>query len=451
MLQLVSSGLVGMWLNMAGVDPATANPAQTFTWQGLSWLNPPTAVEPAVTKTIDGYLQVLKSQGLDPNKQAIWLRTDTTQLIDRNGNIPVPSASLTKTATTLAALKTWGLERRFDTFISNTGKIEGGVLQGDLVVQGGGDPLFVWEDAIAVARDLQKLGINSIAGNLIVAGNFHMNYKADSQKAGELFKQGLAGQNLPADLLAWIDRDVNVVKLPKAKSTVTNKAPQIPIAGQILLAPTPPSNTTPLVRHQSLTLLDIVRQMNIYSNNEVAQILADNLGGAEKVMEIASKTANFPREEIQIINGSGLGTENRLSPRAVCQIFRTLHQMVQPVNLTIGDLFPISGVEKIGTMKDRNMPQGTVMKTGTLNEVSALGGVLPTYDRGLVWFVIVNKGTQIAKLRQEQDRLLQNLTAQWGKPKPLPLAVARHDNNPAYFGDPDRNQIITPQGEKQGG
>jgi D-alanyl-D-alanine carboxypeptidase/D-alanyl-D-alanine-endopeptidase (penicillin-binding protein 4) len=451
MLQLVSSGLVGMWLNMAGVDPTTTNPAQTFTWQGLSWLNPPTAVEPTVSKTIEQYLQSLKSQGLDPSKQAIWLRTDTTQLIDQNGNIPVPAASLTKTATTLAALKTWGLERRFDTFISTTGKIEGGVLEGDLVVQGGGDPLFVWEDAIAVARDLQTLGINRIAGNLVIAGNFHMNYKADPQIAGELFKQGLAGQNLPPDLLAWIDRDVNVVKLPKAKTALSTKAPQIPIGGQILITPTPPTNTTPLIRHQSLTLLDIVRQMNIYSNNEVAQILADNLGGAEKVMAIAASTANFPPTEIQIINGSGLGTENRLSPRAVCQIFRTLHQMVQPLNLTIGDLFPVSGVEKTGTMKDRNMPTGTVMKTGTLNEVSALGGVLPTEDRGLVWFVIVNKGTQISKLRQEQDRLLQNLVAQWGKPQPLPLAVSRQDHHPAYFGDPDRNQIILPQSEKQGG
>jgi serine-type D-Ala-D-Ala carboxypeptidase/endopeptidase (penicillin-binding protein 4) len=445
MLQLVSSGLVGMLLNLGPVNSAPVAPAQSMTWQGLSWLNPPTPVESKVENTIAQYLQTLKAQGLDPQKQAVWLRTDGTQLIDRNGTVPVSAASLTKTATSLAAITTWGLDKRFETIVSTNGKINQGTLEGDLIIKGGGDPLFVWEDAIALAQSLNRLGINRVSGNLLVADKFHMNYKADPQKAGEFLKQAFTGINLPPALLNTELKDVNIVKFPSEKAT---KLPQVAISGQVIVTPEVPTTVTPLIRHQSLPLVDIVRQMNIYSNNEIAQILADSVGGAEQVMKIVSTTAKFPPAEIQLINGSGLGVENRLSPRAVCQIFRTLHQTLQPANLNLADIFPVAGAEYIGTLKERNLPIGTTIKTGTLNEVSALGGVLPTRDRGLVWFVIVNKGSQIAKLRQQQDTLLQSLVQTWGAVKPAPLVVTKHDRAPAYFGDPDRNVAIMPKPER---
>jgi serine-type D-Ala-D-Ala carboxypeptidase/endopeptidase (penicillin-binding protein 4) len=445
MLQLVSSGLVGMWLNVGGVNPAAVAPAQAMTWQGLPWITPSKVVEPKVEQAIAQYMQTLKAQGLDPQQQAVLLRTDGIQLIDRNGTVPVPAASLTKTATSLAAITTWGLDKRFETMISTNGKINQGTLEGDLIIKGGGDPLFVWEDAIALAQSLNQLGINRVSGNLLVADKFHMNYKSDPQKAGEFLKQAFTGINLPPALLNTELKDVNIVKLPTAPNAKTSKLPQVAILGQVMVTADIPTTVTPLIRHQSLPMVDIIRQMNIYSNNEIAQILADSVGGAEQVMKIVSTTAKFPPAEIQLINGSGLGVENRLSPRAVSQIFRTLHQALQPSNFNLADIFPVAGAEYIGTLKDRNLPVGTTMKTGTLNEVSALGGVFPTRDRGLVWFVIVNKGTQIAKLRQQQDTLLKSLVQTWGAVKPAPLVVTKHDRAPAYFGDPARNVAIMPK------
>jgi serine-type D-Ala-D-Ala carboxypeptidase/endopeptidase (penicillin-binding protein 4) len=445
MLELVSSGLVGMWLNLSGVNTKDMSPAQAVTWQGLSWVNPPTPVEPKIEKTIDQYLQTLKAQGLNPDQQAVWLRTDSTMLIDRNGMIPVSAASLTKTATSLAAITAWGLDKKFETIVSANGKINQGTLAGDLVIQGGGDPLFVWEDAIALAQSLNQLGINRVSGNLVIAGKFHMNYQADPQKAGAFFKQALTGINLPPALLNTELKDVNIVKLPTAPTETATKLPQVAILGKVTITSAAPTGITPLIRHESLPLIDIVRQMNIYSNNEIAQILADSVGGAEQVMKIVSTTANFPPAEIQLINGSGLGVDNRLSPRAICQIFRTLQQNLQPANLNLADIFPVAGAEYVGTLKDRRLPVGTTMKTGTLNEVSALGGVLPTRDRGLVWFVILNKGSQIAKLRQQQDTLLQSLIKEWGQVTPTPLVVTKHNRPPAYFGDPVRNIAIVPK------
>jgi serine-type D-Ala-D-Ala carboxypeptidase/endopeptidase (penicillin-binding protein 4) len=445
MLQLVSSGFVGLWLHLAGANPQSVSPARAVTWQGVSWLTPPKPVEPGVNATIDRYFQTLKAQGLDPNRQAVWLRTDGNVLIDRRSKIPVPVASLTKTATSLAAITKWGLDKQFETEIGTDGKISQGVLTGNLIVRGGSDPLFVWEDAISLAQSLNKLGIKRINGNLVVVGSFHMNYKADPQKAGELFKQALTGINLPPELLKTDFKDVNLVKLPTAPTAETTKLPQAPISGKVIVATTAPANITPLIRHRSLQLIEIVRQMNIYSNNEIAQILADGVGGVDRVMEIVATTANFPRSEIQLVNGSGLGVQNRISPRAVSQIFRTLHQQLQAADGNLADIFPVAGTGQIGTLKDRNLPAGTTIKTGTLNEVSALAGVLPTAERGLVWFVIVNQGSQIAKLRQQQDSLLQSLLQTWGRVTPVPLVVTKHDRQPAYFGDPDRNLVVVPK------
>ncbi len=444
MLQLLSSGLVGVWLNLAGVDTSTASLAQSATWQGLPWLNAANPIESGVEKTVAGYLQTLKAKGLDPKNQSVWLRTESTMLSDINGKIPVPAASLTKTATSLAALTTWGLDKRFDTIIGVRGKVSEGVLTGDLVIQGGGDPLFVWEEAIALAQSLNKFGISKVTGNLIVEGKFHMNYKSDPQAAGELLKQALTGINLPPALLNTDFKDVNFVKLPTAPRENAQKLPQVSIDGKVLVNIAPTSPIVPLIKHQSLPLIEIVRQMNIYSNNEIAQMLTDSIGGAEQVMKIAATTAKFPPAEIQLINGSGLGVQNRLSPRAVSQIFRTLQQQIQPANLTLADLFPVAGVEQLGTLKDRRLPIGTTIKTGTLNEVSALSGVMPTRDRGLVWFTIINKGTQIGALRQQQDLLLQALAKEWGEIKSAPLVVSRHNNSSAYFGDIDRNIAIVP-------
>ena len=54
------------------------------------------------------------------------------------------------------------------------------------------------------------------------------------------------------------------------------------------------------------------------------------------------------------------------------------------------DFFPVAGRDRTGTMVDRNIPYGITVKTGTLWEVSALAGMIPTAERGPIWFAIIN-------------------------------------------------------------
>ena len=66
---------------------------------------------------------------------------------------------------------------------------------------------------------------------------------------------------------------------------------------------------------------------------------------------------------------------------------------------------------------------------------SALAGIIPTQERGPVWFTIINHGGNIEKLRAEQDKLLQRLAQHW---QLMPNAIATQTI--LSLGDPSRNQ-----------
>ncbi|HEY9858042.1 MAG TPA: D-alanyl-D-alanine carboxypeptidase [Candidatus Obscuribacterales bacterium] len=401
MLELVSSGLVSLWFKMAQVPQPIHSDSLLASWNtpGLVLFSQP---DPAGEAAVNQYLQGLSATGLTETSQGVWVQAGYNLLANHQGTQPLPAASLTKVATSLAALETWGPAHQFDTLIGATGPIQNGVLQGDLVIQGSNDPFFVWEEAIALGNTLNRMGIRQVTGSLIITGNFAMNYETDPFLAGTLLKQGLNAQ-------LWSEEaKAQHLNLPKG-----TPQPQVAIAGDVQVATLPIPKQIALLRHQSLPLAQILKQMNIYSNNAMAEMLAASVGGAPVVAAQAAKAAGVPQAEIQLINGSGLGPENQISPRAVCAMFMAIENYLKPQQMTVADLFPVSGRDG-GTLEDRNIPVASVVKTGTLWDVSTLAGTLPTRDRGLIWFAILNRGEDLDGLRNRQDQLLQNLLEQWG-------------------------------------
>jgi len=210
--------------------------------------------------------------------------------------------------------------------------------------------------------------------------------------------------------------------------------PEIEIAG-VVKKLTDFAPETILVEHNSLTLAEILKYMNIYSHNALSQMIADGVGGAKAVAEISAEAINVPQNEIQLINGSGLGVDNRISPRAVTKMLMVIEHNLKSEPLGVTDLFPVAGRDARGTMRKRNIPSGAAVKTGTLSQVSALAGVLPTRDQGLVWFTVINNGSwNLQEFRDRQDALLQAMTEVWGVD---PNATFATDSE--YLGDPSRN------------
>ena len=81
---------------------------------------------------------------------------------------PFNPASTMKLVTTHAALSMLGPGYRWTTRFLTTGPILDGVLQGDLILQGGGDPHLVIEDLHALMADLRAQGLKTIRGDLVV-------------------------------------------------------------------------------------------------------------------------------------------------------------------------------------------------------------------------------------------------------------------------------------------
>jgi len=81
-----------------------------------------------------------------------------------------PPASVTKAATSLFALERLGAARGFRTQLVATGEVQNGVLSGDLVLVGGGDPTLDTDALYDMAAGLKERGVHSVAGKFKVYG-----------------------------------------------------------------------------------------------------------------------------------------------------------------------------------------------------------------------------------------------------------------------------------------
>lgn len=425
-VQTFSIGL--LWVSLLGIfggqKTEAIQPVKPLLWQEALYFQLPPQPDPQAEAIAAGYLVDLVAAGSTTQRHGVAIASDLAQMAGHRQTQPMSAASLTKMATTLAALEVFGVDHRFVTRIGMVGEVDNeGVLQGDLVVVGGGDPLLVWEEAIAIGNALEGLGIRQVNGDLIVAGQFSMNFKSDPLVAGTLLRQGI-----DARLWSWVARR-QYNRLPQG-----TPSPQVAISGRVRgveeIAP-----TRWLLRLESLSLVQILKEMNVYSNNEMAEILARGVGGAAVVERLTLEATGVASSEIQLINGSGLGVENRISPRAACQMVKAIERRL-PAPLTVADLFPVAGLDERGTISDRTLPAGLAVKTGTLWQVSALAGAIPTRENGLVCFAIINGGSQIGEFRDFQDRFLQQLTRDWA------IAPLKTVSDPPYFGDPSRIQPL---------
>jgi serine-type D-Ala-D-Ala carboxypeptidase/endopeptidase (penicillin-binding protein 4) len=85
-----------------------------------------------------------------------------------NGNVSVAPASVTKAITALYALDVLGANHRFRTRLIATGNITGGVVQGALILVGGGSPMLTTDDLAEIASQLKAAGITKVKGKFLV-------------------------------------------------------------------------------------------------------------------------------------------------------------------------------------------------------------------------------------------------------------------------------------------
>ncbi|MEA5451494.1 D-alanyl-D-alanine carboxypeptidase [Leptolyngbya sp. CCNP1308] len=415
------------------LQPSGLNPAALqIEWQS-PWIAE-LARDPVVEAIVADYVAGLQRQGWSVPDQGVWIQVGDRMIAQHRGDVLMPAASLTKLATTLAALKTWPLDHSFETRVGMRGTLQSdGVLDGDLVIQGSGDPLFVWEEGIVLANRLQELGIQRVTGEILVSGSFTMNFEEELADSLADLQQAMS-----ASTWSWEARQA-YANLPPG-----TPQPSLQVAGTPRWVPAAELETSDVewvVQHQSLPLVALLKAMNIYSNNVMAEMVADLAGGPGPVMAKATAAADLPVGELSLVNGSGLGVDNQMSARAAVAMTVAMQQELSAQGFSVADVLPVSG-EDVGTLIDRRIPATAAVKTGSLAEVSALAGMVPTAEKGPVWFAIINKGWDIPDLRVQQDQLLQAIQAHWGAaeaPAEMRTKVVMQ-TGPFRYGDPSRNQ-----------
>ena len=383
-------------------SPAPAQPTQAQT--------PGTPAEQssaATERTLYG-LQGVLVETLDGKQVA-------SQSIDQQFN----PASNIKLATALVALQTLGPDHRFATGVWTDGTFDKGTgkITGNLYISGR-DPSFHYEHAIMIARELNRLGVKEVSGDLFVAPGFTMNFDSSAQRSGEQLYDTLDSTlRTSAATRAW-----NYERAVLKDHSSLEPVPSVAVMGGVDVSPVAPTAKL-LLTHKSSKLVDILKVLLCYSNNFMAARIGESLGGTESVQQQLITRLGLGPTEIRLSSLSGLGV-NRISPRVMMKILRGLRTELAKHGLNPSAIMPVAGIDP-GTLEDRftGLPwRGSVIaKTGTLvrtdGGVSSLVGQLRTARGEVLLFVIMNQSGSVSRFRENQDYLVMLIQNTRGGPK----------------------------------
>ena len=121
----------------------------------------------------------LMKAGIAPESVALEVRTVDGQLrLSRHADQPFKPASVMKLVTTYAALDSLGPAYTWTTRAWADGPVARGVLNGNLVLQGGGDPLMNIERWWRLVSDLRQTGLKRIDGDIVIDNSYFADRKS---------------------------------------------------------------------------------------------------------------------------------------------------------------------------------------------------------------------------------------------------------------------------------
>jgi len=208
----VAAGLLGLGLGMA---PAGAQPLPHEVDAALQRAKVPREAVTMLVADVDGR---------QPPRLA-W-RTDA----------PMNPASVNKLITTFAALDLLGPAFSWNTPVFIDGAVRNGVLEGNLYIQGSGDPKLVIERLWLLLRRVQGLGIQRIAGDIVLDRSA---FDAGAPDPGAFDGRPLRAYNAGPDALLVNYKSVVMTFQPDAGGQTAHVSYAPPLAGVALQASVP--------------------------------------------------------------------------------------------------------------------------------------------------------------------------------------------------------------------
>jgi D-alanyl-D-alanine carboxypeptidase/D-alanyl-D-alanine-endopeptidase (penicillin-binding protein 4) len=335
-------------------------------------------VQPAEAASLRARLHAALSGFTGPGTAALAVDLATGRVVyAHNVQTALLPASNEKLVVTYAALEALGPAFRMRTAVLGEGRLDpAGVWVGNLVLKGSGDPTLDRAALARLAEGVRAAGVRRVTGSLVGDESWF-----DSRRSGPGWKAGFVpfeSQALSALAVEGVADAAGTVRLFREALTRAG----VRVTGGSKLAR---AGGWPLAVHWSPPLAEILRHMDVVSDNFTAELVLKQLGavaggqgttaaGAEVVRTVLAAHA-VPLAGVRIADGSGLSALDRMTPKALVTILQR-GWTDREIRSVLFGVLPVSGRD--GTLEDRmSRPpaRGNVRaKTGTLNGVSALSG-----------------------------------------------------------------------------
>ncbi|MET0656706.1 MAG: D-alanyl-D-alanine carboxypeptidase/D-alanyl-D-alanine-endopeptidase [Steroidobacteraceae bacterium] len=424
---------------------------------------------------------------------SIYVRKANTDevVIDYNADTLRSPASTIKTLTTFVALDSLGPAFTWKTRAYAAGRIVNGVLNGDLIIQGGDDPYMTTERWWNFAQMLRQTGLKKIQGDLVLdrtyfsasegdRGGFDsqpfrsynvlpdalmVNFQTsrftllpqsgvarptvmiDPSPANLILKNEVrvtagrcSGANRSIDFITPAGADANELTI---KGVLAASCGSYEINRAIMSSPgfaygtfrtfftqvggeleggmrvgTLPANARLIATFPSVTMAEVVRLVNKFSNNVMARTLLLTLAAEKKgtpaTMEngravidewLAARDIKIPG--LVLDNGAGLSRAERITARGMGEMLDAAwHSPFMP---EFAASLPLSATD--GTLRNRFLAAGMQgrlrLKTGRIDNVSGLAGfVNAASGETYVLVILVNHPNAHLGLAEEAQAAL---------------------------------------------
>ena len=118
-----------------------------------------------------GINNIIQKSGISKNDISIYIKevgSGGRELAALNESKTRTPASVIKVLSTYAAVLKFGFDYRWPTQFYTVGALKNGVLNGDLIVKGFGDPTLSSKDLIGIVANIKAKGIRKITGNIVI-------------------------------------------------------------------------------------------------------------------------------------------------------------------------------------------------------------------------------------------------------------------------------------------
>ena len=417
--------------------------------------------------------KVLTKAGIPENSYTFMLSDEKNiQLIAHNVNKQFNAASIMKLITTSAALDMLGPNFKWETKLLLIDSPQKNYTN-NISIKGSGDPFFLLKDLRDLLRILKVLGIKNISGDIVLDNTIFNLKKFDRGNFdGKPFEPYNVGPdalllNFFSSEVIFSSSQSSKIKInifPPAKKNIrvrlqpTNKACKyskinpkksshnivflgyigqcsylkknfalyeakdywasslhflldeldINFSGNIIYGKSPINSKLTFV-HKSRPLSDIIKSINKYSNNVMAENLYHTLGLVineknNKMTNAQDLIYQYLKNETRsynffIDNGSGLSRKTKLTSSLIVSLLNAQYKKV-----TFPEFFtslPIAGLD--GTLSEEEIflreDKSYRFKTGSLNNVRALAGIIIEHNKKpfFLCYIINHRKAEIAK------------------------------------------------------